>query len=63
MQSLGVTYSRFSPVSTNDVVPSLARAKELGYDQLEMSADYVASLSPLGRKRLSLEARNHQIDL
>lgn len=63
MQSLGVRYTRFSFGPKSDVAPLLARARELGYDQLEVDAQMVANLTPLGRKRLSLEARNHQMDL
>ncbi len=63
MKSLGIHYSRWPQAGTVDYVPLLAKAKHLGYDQLEIDAYRFVRLSPLGRKRLYFEARNHQIDI
>ena len=63
MRSLGVHYNRFSSDEKTDVVFVLQQAKMQGYDQLEIDAHFLESLSPLSRKRLSLEARNQQLDL
>lgn len=63
MRSLGVHYNRFSSDEKTDVVFVLQQAKMQGYDQLEIDAHFLEKLSPLSRKRLSLEARNQQIDL
>lgn len=63
MRTVGLSYSFFSQQWDDDPTPWVGKAKELGYDQLEVSAQSLQELSAWGLKRLYFESRDHQIDL
>ncbi len=63
MRRVGVHESRFGEGGASDIVTLFSRAREYEYNLLEIDGERLLSLSPLGRKRISLEARNYQLDL
>lgn len=63
MRRIGVHETRFKENGNDDVVTLFARAREYEYNLLEINGERLLSLSPLGLKRISLEARNFQLDL
>ena len=63
MRRIGVHETRFKEYGNDDVVALFARAREYEYNLLEINGERLLSLSPLGLKRISLEARNFQLDL
>ncbi|MGH0053994.1 MAG: TIM barrel protein [Sphaerochaetaceae bacterium] len=63
MRRVGVHETRFADASSVDIVNLLAKAKDLEYTLLEIDGERLLGLSPLGCKRISLEARNFQLDL
>ncbi len=63
MRRIGVHETRFKEYGNDDVVTLFARAREYEYNLLEINGERLLSLSPLGLKRISLEARNFQLDL
>ncbi len=62
MRVVGVHYRRWSTLSYDPAL-FVAKARVLGYDQLEIDAPRLLAMSELGRTRLGFEARTHRIDL
>lgn len=63
MRRIGVHETRFKEYGNDDVVALFPKVRENEYNLLEIKAERLLSLSPLGLKRISLEARNFQLDL
>jgi len=63
MRRIGVHETRFAESGIADIALLFSKARELEYNLLEIDGERLLSLSPLGLKRVSLEARNFQLDL
>ena len=63
MRSIGINYAYWVQDWDVDFVPFIAKAKELGYDQLEVNGNTIAIMSQWGRSRLAFEAKNRQVIL
>jgi D-psicose/D-tagatose/L-ribulose 3-epimerase len=60
---IGINYAYWAKDWDVDFVPFISKAKELGYDQLEVNGNTLAIMSPWGRERLANEAKANQIVL
>jgi D-psicose/D-tagatose/L-ribulose 3-epimerase len=60
---IGINYAYWAMDWDVDFVPLLSKAKELGYDQLEINGNTFAIMSSWGRQRLANEAKENQIAL
>ncbi len=62
MRSVGIHYKRWGYLPY-DAADLIARARELGYDQIELDAWALADSTVLSRTRIGFEARTHRMDL
>ncbi|MCK9548281.1 MAG: sugar phosphate isomerase/epimerase [Sphaerochaeta sp.] len=62
MRSVGIHYKRWGYLPY-DAADFIARARELGYDQIELDAQRLAANTVLSRTRIGFEARTHRMDL
>ncbi len=62
MRSVGIHYKRWGYLPY-DAADFIARARELGYDQIELDAWALSESTVLSRTRIGFEARTHRMDL
>ncbi|MDD3903221.1 MAG: sugar phosphate isomerase/epimerase family protein [Sphaerochaeta sp.] len=63
MRTVGISYAFWGHEWDVDFVPIVSKVKKLGYNQLEVNGITLEKMSAWGRKRLSYEARDQQLDL
>ena len=63
MRTVGISYAFWGHEWDVDFVPLVEKVKKLGYNQLEVNGITLEKMSAWGRKRLSYEARDQQLDL